>query len=90
MKFKLKQAPITGKFVHPIGTLTASLSKFDWDKSNLTILVWCYLCLSLINLVSVCMPNNLGYQQYWMKVGMSIKAAGDWVIRAEMKMACQE
>ena len=28
-----------GKLAHPIGTLTGSFGKFDWDKSSLIILV---------------------------------------------------
>ena len=39
MKLLRIQAHIMGKLVHPIGTLTGSIGKFDLEMSNLTNLV---------------------------------------------------
>ena len=49
IKLNLFQTPIMGNYMQLIGTLTGTFGEFEQDKSNLIILVLCYLCSSLID-----------------------------------------
>ena len=65
-----------GKVVHPVGILTGTVGEFDLDKRNLIILVLSSFSLSVIDLVSVCMPSNSDYWQDQVNLANAMIAQG--------------